>query len=88
MRLNLKAQSTDELARLQTLSKIYFAPPKEILILLQVDEGYCRAERMGKKVGIFKGQCIVHGPMRLGSGELSPPQINIVNITSLGKRLK
>ncbi|NMA91045.1 MAG: DNA phosphorothioation-dependent restriction protein DptH [Amphibacillus sp.] len=89
----LKAQlSTDELARLQNSSqKIYFAPPEEEISNIAAGLTKDTAERREwerKLASLKKGQCIVHGPMRLGSGELSPPQINIVNITSLGKRLE
>lgn len=89
----LKAQlSADELARLQNSSqKIYFAPPEEeignIASSLSKDNSE-RKEWERKLSSLKKGQCIVHGPVRLPNGELSTPTINVVNITALDKRIK
>ena len=88
----LKAQlDSDELARLQNSSqKIYFAPPEEeinyIASSLSKDPQE-RKEWERKLSSLKKGQCIVHGPVIKPNGELSTPTVNIVDITSLQKRI-
>lgn len=89
----LKSQmNSDELARLQNATqKVYFAQSDEDVSYIaqtlanneQGDRKYWEAKLMNLK----KGQCIVQGPQLDRDGNLTKPQIEIVNITSLNDRL-
>lgn len=81
----------DELARLQNSSqKIYFAPPEQELSNIASTFTKDNQEKKyweGKLASLKKGQCIVHGPSLLPTGELSSPSVVVVDITSLNKRM-
>ena len=88
----LKAQlDSGELARLQNSSqKVYFAPPEEEIghIASSLSKGLQERKEWERRLAsLKKGQCIVHGPVVQPNGELSTPTVNIVDITSLQKRI-
>ncbi|KHF41548.1 DNA phosphorothioation-dependent restriction protein DptH [Halalkalibacter okhensis] len=79
-----------ELARLQNSSqKVYFAPPEQEVSTIAHSIAQDKTERgyWEKKLSsLRKGQCIVHGPLE-HNGELTKPNVNVVNISPLGKRI-
>lgn len=88
----LKSQlDADELARLQNSSeKIYFAPPEQELSNIAASLSKDPQEKKyweGKLATLKKGQCIVHGPVRLENGELSNPVVTLVDIAPLSERI-
>lgn len=88
----LKSQlDADELARLQNSSqKIYFAPPEQEISTIANSLSNDKEDKRyweQKLSSLRKGQCIVHGPIRKENGELTKPITQVVNITSLNKRV-
>ncbi|MGG1192869.1 DNA phosphorothioation-dependent restriction protein DptH [Solibacillus isronensis] len=89
----LKSQmDSDELARLQNATqKVYFAQSDEdvsyIAQTLANNEQGDRKYWETKLLNLKKGQCIVQGPQLDRNGNLTKPQTEIVNITSLNDRL-
>ena len=88
----LKSQlDADELARLQNSSqKIYFAPPEQELPYIAASLSKDPQEKRyweNKLASLKKGQCIVHGPIKMENGELSTPTVTVVDISSLSERI-
>lgn len=88
----LKAQlAADELARLQMASqKVYFSPPEQELsnIASSLTKEADERKVWEKKLSLLKkGQCVVHGPIKNKSGELTQPTAMVVNISPLSLRI-
>lgn len=88
----LKSQlDADELARLQNATqKIYFSPPEQEISNIASSFSNDPSQRKvweTKLAELKKGQCIVHGPIKLDNGELSKPIVTVVDITPLSKRI-
>ncbi|KIP20967.1 Type IV secretory pathway, VirB4 component [Anoxybacillus ayderensis] len=82
----------DEIQRLQNASqKVYFSPPEseisDIASFLSMDNQK-RKEWALKLSSLGKGQCIVSGPVLGANGNLERGAPMIINITSLGERIK
>jgi len=89
----LKSQlQPDELARLQNASqKIYFAQPEQEISYVANSLAIDSTDKKHfetKLSSLKKGQCIVHGPIALESGNLSSPLATVVEITPLSERVK
>ncbi|MGD6943928.1 DNA phosphorothioation-dependent restriction protein DptH [Cytobacillus gottheilii] len=88
----LKSQlDADELARLQnSAQKVYFSPPEQEISNIAASLSKDAQEKKdweAKLSSLRKGQCIVHGPILKDNGELTPPIVTIVDISSLSERI-
>lgn len=87
----LKSQlDADELARLQNATlKVYFSPPEQEVSSVATSLSSDQSEKKkweSRLASLRKGQCVVHGPILKGDGELSKPTVTIVDIAPLSER--